>query len=553
MDKIRFFTLGGNDEEGKNMSVVEINDDIFLIDAGVRYPQSSDLLGVEYIIPDFKYLIENKTNLKGIFITHGHDDVMGALPYLLKEVNVPVYTTPLTALMIKDLLQRNDVKNYKIHEIKRNDRFKVANREVRTFGVTHSIPDTYGLAIKTDQGYIVHSSEFVIDFDAKGESFSSDFSQFSDIGKEGVLFLTVESSSADKQGFTSPKHRISDRIERIFEDAESRIITTLYDQNIYRLIEVIEMAKKHRRRVFFYNEAQRKLLSYIEQLGYYKIPKDIEVSPHHFNNKMDNVVIIVSKTGPDVFRSMHRIASGEDQTIQLTPSDTVVIASPIVPGTEVEAGAMEDELFKEGVRIESLHYREVSSMHASIEDIKMMLSMMKPKYYLPIKGTYQKLIKNADVGFEMDLLAKHILVLDNGEIATFENGKRIDAIDTIELETVLIDGKEHLDTSGLVLRDRRILATDGAIIAGLVINFKTKEVIGGPDVQSRGVIYLKNSENIMTEVGNILERAVEKARKEKRFENVAVRNDVRDQISKFVFKETGKRPMVLPVIIEVNL
>ena len=230
-----------------------------------------------------------------------------------------------------------------------------------------------------------------------------------------------------------------------------------------------------------------------------------------------------------------------------------MIASPIVPGTEVEAGAMEDELFKEGVRIESLHYREVTSMHASIEDIKMMLSMMKPKYYVPIKGTYQKLIKNAEVGFEMDLLAKNILVLDNGEIATFENGEYVDATDTIELETVLIDGKEHLDSSGLVLRDRRILATDGAIVAGLVIDFKTKEVIGGPDVQSRGVIYLKSSENIMTEVGNILERAVEKARNENRFENVAVRNDVRDQISKYVFKETGKRPMVLPVIIEVNL
>ena len=250
---------------------------------------------------------------------------------------------------------------------------------------------------------------------------------------------------------------------------------------------------------------------------------------------------------------MHRIASGEDQIIELNPKDTVVIASPIVPGTDVIAGAMEDELYKEGVRIESMNYKEVASMHASKEDIKMMLSMMKPKYYVPIKGDYQNLIKNADVGFDMGLLAKDIIVLDNGQVATFENGKHIHSKDTVKLEEVLIDGKEHLDTSGLVLRDRKILANDGAIIAGLVINHKTKEIIGGPDVQSRGVIYLKNADNIIGQVGEILEKTVETARKEKRFENVKVRNEAREKISRYIFKETGKRPMVLPVIIEVNL
>ena len=214
---------------------------------------------------------------------------------------------------------------------------------------------------------------------------------------------------------------------------------------------------------------------------------------------------------------------------------------------------MEDELFKDGVRVVSLNYREVSAMHASIEDIKMMLSMMKPKYYVPLKGSYLNLIKNADIAFDMDFLAKNVVVLDNGEVATFENGKHIESFDKVALDEVLIDGKDNLDTSSLVLRDRKTLATDGAIIAGLVIDHKTKEIIGGPDVESRGVIYIRSSENIMNEVGHILGRTVEKARKENRFDNVAVRNDARDQISKYVFKETGKRPMVMPVIIEVNL
>lgn len=553
MEKIRFFTLGGNDEHGKNSSVIEIDQEIYVVDAGVRYPESSEVLGVEIIIPDFTYLIENKNRIKAIFITHGHDDVMGALPYLLKDVRIPVYTTPLTSLMIKDVLQEHKIKNVEIHEIKRSGQFKIGKRSIRTFGLTHSIPDTFGIAIDTDQGYIVHSSEFVIDFDAKGESFSCDISDLAEIGKKGVFILTVESITADKSGFTSPTHRISSRIDRVFEESEGRIFTTLYDQNIYRLIEVVEMAKKYRRRVFFANESQRKILNHLDKLGYYKIPKEVEVSPEHFNNKMDNVVVIVSNTGPDVFRSMHRIASGEDARIKLDPKDTVIIASPIVPGTERVAAAMEDELFKDGVRVVSLNYREVSAMHASIEDIKMMLSMMKPKYYVPLKGSYLSLIKNADIAFDMDFLAKNVVVLDNGEVATFENGNHIESFDKVALDEVLIDGKDNLDTSSLVLRDRKTLATDGAIIAGLVIDHKTKEIIGGPDVQSRGVIYIRSSENIMNEVGHILERTVEKARKENRFDNVAVRNDARDQISKYVFKETGKRPMVMPVIIEVNL
>ena len=553
MERVKYFTLGGNDENGKNMSVIEINDEIYIVDAGVRYPQSSELLGVEIIIPDFSYLIKHKNRIRGIFITHAHDDVMGALPYLLKEIKAPIYTTPLTAIMIKDLLKKNHVKGYKINEIKRNGEFKIGNRNVITFGVTHSIPDTFGFAIYTKNGYIVHSSEYLIDFDVQKESFGCDIANLSEIGKKGVLMLTVESVSAHKEGFTSPHHRIADRLERIFESTKDRIITTVYDQNIYRLIEVIEMAHKFKRKVFFYNEEQRKLLSHLERLGYYKLPKGIEVYPNHFNNKMDNVVVIIGQTGPDVFRVMHRIASGEDQIIELNPKDTVVIASPIVPGTDVIAGAMEDELYKEGVRIESMNYKEVASMHASKEDIKMMLSMMKPKYYVPIKGDYQNLIKNADVGFDMGLLAKDIIVLDNGQVATFENGKHIHSKDTVKLEEVLIDGKEHLDTSGLVLRDRKILANDGAIIAGLVINHKTKEIIGGPDVQSRGVIYLKNADNIIRQVGEILEKTVETARKEKRFENVKVRNEAREKISRYIFKETGKRPMVLPVIIEVNL
>ena len=251
MEHIKFLKLGGNDEDGKNLSVIEIDNEMYIIDVGVKYPQSSEILGVETIIPDFQYILENKNKLKAVFITHGHDDVMGALPYLLSEVNVPIYTTPLTALMIRDNLKENKIKNIKINEIKRNDQFKIGKRRFVSFGLTHSIPDTFGIGIHTKQGYIIHSTEFVIDFDVRSESFACDVSTLAEIGNESVFMLTMESINASKEGFTSPKHRIADKIYKTFENTNKRIFTTLYDQNIYRLIEVIETAIKFKRKIYF--------------------------------------------------------------------------------------------------------------------------------------------------------------------------------------------------------------------------------------------------------------------------------------------------------------
>ncbi len=553
MEKIRILRLGGNDEDGKNISVIEINDEMYVIDAGVRYPRSNEVLGVEIIIPDFKYIIKNKKKLKAIFITHGHDDVMGALPYLLKEVKAPVYTTAFTSLMIKDSLQAAGVKNADIREIKRNDKFKIGKRNFVTFGLTHSIPDVFGLGIHTKEGYIIHGSEFVIDFDISMDSFAMDVSNLAEIGKEGVLMLMMESINAGKEGFTSPNHRITDKVRKTFENTDGRIFTTLYEQNIYRLLEVVELAIKFKRKIYFYDQEPRRLLAYLEGLNYFKMPRNLEIKEAQFNNDIDDVVVIVSKTGPDVFKTMHSIALGEEAKISLRPTDTVIIGSPVVPGTEVVAGAMENELFKEDVQINSLNAKEVFSMHASKEDIKMLYYLFKPKYYMPVKGEYKDLVANANIALDMGHLAKDIIVLDNGQIATIDKGKLIESYDNLQLEEVLIDGKEHLDTTGLVLRDRKILATDGAIIVGLVINHKTKEIIGGPDVQSRGVIYLKEADNIVGEVGKILENTVKTFVKEKKYDNVSARNEARDLISKYVFKTTGKRPMVLPVIIEVNL
>lgn len=551
MNKIRIMALGGLDEDGKNMTLVEIDEDILIIDCGLKYPDTTSL-GVEIIVPDFSYIEQNKSRVKGIFITHGHDDVMGALPFLMKIVDVPIYTAPLTAALIEDHFERHQIKNYTIKRIKRAGELKVGNIRVRTFSLTHSIPDTFGLAIWTDYGYIVHAVEYIIDFDLTDPTFACDITDFAEIGKEGVFALMTESRSAARQGFTSPRHRIYDAIEPYFERATGRIVISLYEQNIFRLLEVIELAQKFRRKIHFVSQNQRNYLNHLSALNYYHVPAGIEVLGENFDNDMDNIVIIVSEQGPNVFRLMNKIAMNEHEQISLRPEDFLLIASPVVAGAEKDASGMENELYKDGVQIESLDRKRFFTMHPSAEDIKMMMNLFKPKYYIPLKGDYRQLVDNASIALDRGFLANTIHVLDNGQQITFVDGKVESVSQAVEVEEVYVDGKDFLDSSGLVIRDREILGTDGSIVVGIIIDHKTKEIIGGPDVQSRGVIYLKDADYVVKECGNIITKVITDTVKSNTYDNISARNEARDQMSKYVFKMTGKKPMILPVIIEIN-
>ncbi len=552
MSQVRIFALGGLDEDGKNMLVVEIDQAIFVIEAGLKYPEV-DQHGVNMIIPDFRYLIENKDRVKGIFITHGHDDVMAALPNLLKQVSLPVYTTPLTAMIIEEECKMARVPRPKIHRIKRGSSFKIDGIMIRTFGMTQSIADGFGLAIESQEGYVVYTSEFIVDYDIRNEAFSCDITQLAELGKKGVLALLTESVGAVRSGHTAPNHRITNEIEPYFEDAkDERIIVTTYAQNMYRVIEIIELANKYKKKVFFYDEHLRDILRMAEKLGYYRIPVGLEITRSQFRQDLRNVVVIVSGSGAQVFKLMLKIALKEDPLLELCPEDTVIIASPIVPGTEREASNMENEIYKETIKVRSLDHRKIFSMHASVEDLKMMLYLFKPKYYIPMKGEYRHLIANANIAFDMGFQVNRILLLDNGQIASFEQGELKSTEEILPLEQVLVDGNDSLDVSGMVLRDREILATDGAIVVGVVVDFKTKEIIGGPDVQSRGVIYLKDADYIVKEIGNIIENTINEAVLEHRYENMAMRQEIKEKITKYVMKETGKRPMILPAIVEIH-
>ena len=553
MSKVRIFALGGLDEDGKNMYVVQNDEDIFVLECGMKYPES-ETLGVEMIIPDFKYLIENKEKIKGVFITHGHDDVMAALPNLLSEIpDLPLYMAPLTVLTFERKAKKLGLKNYKIHRIQRDAEFKVGKTKVKTFGTTQSIADGYGVALLTDEGYIIYSSEYIVDYDTENDAFKMDISHITDMANEGVFALMCESVGATREGHSAPHHRITPLIDPYFEDSKGRIFITLFNQNIYRVIEVIELAYKYNRKVLIYDTELRAILGDMSKLDYYHIPAGLEIAQSSFSNDMENVLVIVAGTGSSIFKKVHKIATKEDELIEFKDTDTVLIASPAVPGTERDEAAMEDDLYKEAGRVVTVDAKRTYTMHASIEDLKMLIYLLKPKYYIPVKGEYRQLVSNATIALNMGVLASNIIVLDNGMVASFTNGKLDKGFDSVYVGDILVDGKDKLDESGMVIKDRELLSTDGAIIIGIVVNHATKEIIGGPDVQSRGVIYLKDADYIVKQIGNIMEDTINESVKAGNYDNMNCRAEAREKIARYVQRETGKHPMILPAIVEINV
>lgn len=551
MDQIRICALGGLDENGKNMLMIEVNSEIILIEAGIKFPDS-DQLGIEFIIPDFTYLIENKDRIKGVFVTHGHDDVSRALPYLIKHVNVPIYTGAMSANVLRDLLKSEGVTNFKINKVKRTDRLKVGNIKIRTFAMSHAYPDNFGIAISTSQGYIVYTGEFIIDYDMREPEYSFDINELSEIGKEGVLCLLNESLGADKEGHTSPFHRISSKLEPIFESSEHRILISCYAQSLFRMREILDLAIKFKKKVYFHGDEAKYFLKHMEELNYYKFPKELIVNERNFDDSNDEIIVLISGRGKNLFRKLQKIAMHEDENIHFRTTDTIVIASAVVSGTETEANSMENEVYKEGGQIYSFNSKQIYSLHPSSEDLKMMLYLFKPKYYLPVKGEYRHLITNANLALKMGYRPDQIVILDNGQFATFENKVLKSVAEHIELEDTMIDGKENWDVTGVVLKDREILSNEGVMVIGVSVDFKTKKIIGGVDVQTRGLIYLKDAEYIVKEVMKITEDTINENVANKTYENIETRLDVKEKVTRYLLKETGKRPMVLPVIIEIN-
>ena len=555
---VKLTPIGGQAENGKSMYCLEIDDQWFIIDAGYRFPEV-DKLGVDVIIPNFDYLKENKDKIKAIFITHGHDDVMGALPYLLQEVNVPIYTTDLTADLIDQLLQRymrhsHVSYKYKIKRVNMNATIKVSE----FFPITHSIPGSVGLAFLTPNGYVVYSSEFIIDFGAP-ERFRCNIQKMMEIGKKGVLALLCESSYSKNDGYTSPKHKLTDKIESIFEDATGRIIISSYAQNAFRTQEIAQLAKKYNRKICFYGRDKYDNTNTIMRIARHTKRPILDIHPSYIadskaisdKKNMDKLVVLLSGSPRRIYHDILDIIDGGDEKLKLQENDTFIVASPVLPGTEKIANRAINELYKTDTQIHVLKNKELQSMHASEEDIKVLIQILNPKYFIPIKGEYQHFVAVSDVAKKMSIKDDNIIIVDNGEIITFNDGKLQDYRDSITIEDVMIDGLGIGDVGVKVIDDRNQLQNDGVVIIGMTIDGKTKEIVANTDVQTRGFIYLKDSENIVRAIIEMAEKELEAYKKDDNGDIRDVRQTIKDKANRYIIKETGKRPVILPVIIEL--
>ncbi|MFQ6860786.1 MAG: ribonuclease J [Beduini sp.] len=560
-DVVKILPLGGQAEMGKNMYVININEKLFIIDAGFRFPES-EKLGVDIIIPSFDYLKERKDQIAGIFITHGHDDTMAALPYLLEQITVKVYAPTLTADLIVEMIEQHNRLNRTritadIVRVRRKSDIDVAGVHIKFFPVTHSIPGSIGIAFETSEGYIVHAGEFIIDFGAPS-GFKTDIQTMMEIGSKGVLALLCESSYAQKPGYTSPKHKIKDKIDPIFEDATGRIIVASYAQNIFRTKEIIELTKRYNRKIVFYGRDKYDNTNSIVRMGNQLKKAVIEIPKENIAFKSqigrpdidDQLVVLLTGRPTRIYHDISDIIDGGDEMLKINEKDTFIVVSPVVPGTEKIATKAQNELYKTDAKIYIFKNKDLSSMHASIEDLKVMLQIFHPKYYIPIRGEYQHFIANAAVAKESGLPEENVIIMDNGEEITFKDGQLQHAREYYEIEDVMIDGIGVGDVGMKVIDDRIQLSNDGVVIIGMTINDK-REIAANTDVQTRGFVYLKDSEHVVKGILKIAEDTMTENQTNRDVDVADIRQMIKDKAYKYIVKQTGKKPVILPIVIEI--
>ncbi|MBQ8534789.1 MAG: ribonuclease J [Bacilli bacterium] len=550
MSKIRVFALGGLNENGKNMYVVNVDKDIFVFDAGLKYDNDLNL-GIDYIIPNIDYLIKNRTNIKGIFLTHGHEGNMGAIPDILEQLpEVPVYATKLTLQIIKRELNKAEAEKYKFIEIKPHNKIDFGKNSIFPISVTHSIPDAVCFVLYTKDGAIVYTGDFVFDSTMMG-SYKTDIGKLAYVGKQGVLCLLSESFYADKQGHTSPNNRVSSFIKEVLNKSEDRVIATILPAHYYRIQEIFnEVSKTHRKVVIMGKQLQELIYDALND-GYLTINKDKIGTLADLESK--NALILISDEKEKPFANLERIIKGFDKYITIKETDTIFITEPSYPGIEKRLAVIMDEIAMLGADAISLSSKRHLLHHASREDLMLMINMMNPKYYMPVKGEYRNQYANAEIAEELGIPKENIILKLNGEVFEMVDGENTNSLDKIEVDEVLIDGNSQGDIGNLVLKDREMLGENGIVIISCTLDKNTKQILGGPEILTRGFIYVKESQDLLEETKKVSREVIEASieTNAKRVDYSKIKNDVRDVLGKFFYKETESKPMIITVIQEV--
>ena len=548
MSKIKIFALGGLNEDGKNMYVVDVDNDIFIFDAGLKYADDK-MLGVDYIIPNYDYIKKNQKNIKGIFITHGHYDNMGALTEIVKEVpNLPIYGTTFTLEIIKDefLADNLSIKNLRV--IKPHKKINFGKNSIFPISLTHMVPDNVGYVLYTPDGAIFYTGNFVFDSTMLG-AYKTDIGKLAYVGKQGVLCLLSESLYADKKGFTSPHHRTGAAIREILNRTDGRILYNIYQAQLYRIQELFNEIKNTKRNVVIMGKSLESVILKAIDMNYIDFDKR-RICPIN-RVKDDKVVVIISDERERPFSNLKRIVRGYDKFITVTPSDTVVFASPIDDGMERTATKLLDGLAKIGANTYELSKKKYLSHHASSEDLMLMIDLMQPKYYMPVIGEYRHQVANANVAKEVGMDDKHILLRLNGEVAYFENGVLVDNGMKVPVDDILIDGLAAGDVGELVLKDRELLSDSGIVIITATIDKQTKDILAGPEVLTRGFIFVRDNIDLIKDAEKIATEVIKENTKSNYVDFSKVKLGIRDKVGKYFYEQTECKPMILIVIGEV--
>jgi len=550
--RLRVIPLGGMQEIGKSITVFECGNEIIIVDCGVAFPQD-EMLGIDLVIPDFTYLIKNKNKVKAVLLTHGHEDHIGSIPYFLREFNVPIYGTRLTLALLENKLKEHKLNpELVVVEPGQQVPLKLKNFKVEFIPVTHSIADAVAMAIWTPSGLVVHTGDFKIDYTPIGTPI--DLARFAELGREGVQLLLCESTNAEAPGYSMSERTVGKIFQRIFDDSPTqRIMVATFASNIHRIQQIIDAAVKHNRKVAVIGRSMENAVKTASELGYLQIPKNCMIDISQIGNYSDKqLVIITTGSQGEPMAALSRMASGEHRQVEIKANDKIIISASVIPGNEKTIGRVINDLMKLGAEViyegpaTDIHV----SGHAKAEELKLIHTLLKPKYLMPIHGEYKHLKHHKDLAMLMGMNKKNIFVMNIGEVLEItEKFAKVEG--TVPSGQVFVDGLGVGDVGNVVIRDRKLLSQDGLIIVTLTMERHSSTVLAGPEIISRGFVYVKESEDLMEKARQLAAKTLEKCEDNNISDWSQIKALVRDALKDFVWQQTKRRPMILTIIMEV--
>lgn len=550
--KLKIIPLGGLHEVGKNITVFEYEDEIIIVDCGLSFPED-DMLGIDLVIPDITYLQKNVDKIKGLIITHGHEDHIGSVPYVLKQINIPVYAPRLAMGLIRNKLEEHKIlRSSKLIEVMQGETITLGkNFKVEFIRSTHSIPDSVMLAIKTPVGTILHTGDFKVDYtpiDGK----IMDLGRIAELGNEGILALMSDSTNAERKGFTMSESSIGPVFDNLFDGCTKRIVVATFASNVHRVQQIVNSAVKYKRKIAVCGRSMINMINTARELGYIDCPEDLFIDIDMMSTYNDEqLVIITTGSQGETMSALTRMAAGDHRKVKITPNDLVIISANPIPGNEKLVSKVIDDLMQIGAEVVYSALADVHvSGHACQEEQKLIFALAKPKFFIPVHGEYRQLIAHAETAQSMGIPAKNIVLMENGRVVELSEDE-IKLAGMVPNGRVLVDGLGVGDVGNIVLRDRQHLSQDGLIVIVLTMDSSTGEVVAGPDVISRGFVYVRESENLMDEVKSVVRHEIKKCEEKEIRDWSTIKSTVRENLRDYIFVKTKRNPMIIPIIMEV--